>query len=50
LRVSLAIVPRAGVALDVDRPSDLDAAWHAPVGDATRATLRSLGYPSQRRG
>jgi 2-phospho-L-lactate guanylyltransferase len=49
LRVSFAIVPRAGVGLDVDRPSDLDAAWDAPVGPATRAMLERLGYPARRR-
>ncbi|MFN2615178.1 MAG: 2-phospho-L-lactate guanylyltransferase [Actinomycetota bacterium] len=50
MRVSFAIVPRAGIGLDIDRPSDLDAAWSAGVGDATRAVLTSLGYPSRRRG
>jgi 2-phospho-L-lactate guanylyltransferase len=49
-RVSCAVMPRARVALDVDRPRDLDLAWDAPVGDATRAALASLGYPARRRG
>ena len=48
--VPFAVVPRAGIALDIERPSDLDAAWAAPVGDATRAVLKDLGYPSRRRG
>jgi 2-phospho-L-lactate guanylyltransferase len=46
--IPFAIVPRQGVALDVDRPRDLDAAWRAPsLGEATRAMLGKLGYPAR---
>ena len=43
--VSFAVVPRAGIALDIDGPRDLEAARTAPVGPATRAALDVLGYP-----
>jgi 2-phospho-L-lactate guanylyltransferase len=46
--IPFAIVPRAGLGLDVDRPRDLDAAWRAPsLGEATRDALRALGYPQR---
>lgn len=48
--VPFAIVARQGIALDVDHPRDLDAAWDAPtLGRATRACLEKLGYPSRGR-
>jgi len=37
------------LALDVDRPSDLDDVLTLGPGDATRAALEALGYPSRRR-
>ena len=46
--IPFAIVARQAVALDVDRPRDLDAAWKAPtLGRATRACLEDLGYPAR---
>jgi 2-phospho-L-lactate guanylyltransferase len=48
-RVSFAVMPRARVALDVDRPKDLDDVWALGPGEATRAVLERLGYPSRRR-
>lgn len=48
--IPCAIVPLARVALDVDRPQDLDAVYPllAPEG-ATRAFLDTLGYPARGR-
>ncbi|MGZ6508580.1 MAG: 2-phospho-L-lactate guanylyltransferase [Actinomycetota bacterium] len=47
--VPFAVVPRARLALDVDRPRDLDDLWALGPGDATRAAMERLGYPSRRR-
>jgi 2-phospho-L-lactate/phosphoenolpyruvate guanylyltransferase len=47
--VPFAVLPLARVALDVDRPADLEAVLALGPGDATRAALESLGYPSRRR-
>jgi 2-phospho-L-lactate guanylyltransferase len=47
--IPYAIVPRARLALDVDRPRDLDDIWALGPGEATRAALERLGYPSRRR-
>lgn len=47
--VPFRLVARAGLALDVDTPADLAAAWDSPVGPATRAALRDLGFPERTR-
>jgi 2-phospho-L-lactate guanylyltransferase len=47
--VPFAVQPLPRLALDVDRPADLDAVWVLGPGDATRAALERLGYPSRRR-
>jgi 2-phospho-L-lactate guanylyltransferase len=47
--VPFAVQPLPRLALDVDRPADLDAVWALGPGDATRAALERLGYPSRRR-
>jgi len=47
--VPFAVQPLPRLALDVDRPSDLDDVWTLGPGDATRAALERLGYPSRRR-
>ena len=47
--VPFAIQPLPRLALDVDRPSDLDDVLALGPGDATRAALEALGYPSRRR-
>ena len=47
--VSLAIVPRPRLAIDVDRPRDLEELWRVGPGPSTKAALESLGYPSRRR-
>jgi 2-phospho-L-lactate guanylyltransferase len=47
--VPFALQPLPRLALDVDRPADLDAVWALGPGDATRAALERLGYPSRRR-
>ena len=41
------VLPR--LALDVDRPADLEDVWSVGPGEATRAALEALGYPSRRR-
>ena len=46
---SFAVMPLARLALDVDRPRDLDDVWTLGPGDSTRAMLERLGYPSRRR-
>jgi len=46
---AFAVLPLPRVALDVDRPADLDALWALGPGEATRAALERLGYPSRRR-
>jgi 2-phospho-L-lactate guanylyltransferase len=48
-RVPFAVMPLPRLALDVDRPEDLNALWALGPGDATRAVLERLGYPSRRR-
>jgi len=48
-RVPYAVLPLARIALDVDRPADLADLWALGPGEATRAALESLGYPSRRR-
>ena len=48
-RVPFAVMPLARLALDVDRPRDLVDVWTLGPGDATRAALERLGYPSRRR-
>lgn len=46
--VPMAVVARQGIALDVDGPQDVAAAWRYPtLGQATRAALKSLGYPER---
>jgi 2-phospho-L-lactate guanylyltransferase len=47
--VPFVVMPLPRVALDVDRPKDLDDVWTLGPGDATRAALERLGYPSRRR-
>ena len=47
--VPFAVQPLPRLALDVDRPADLDDVWALGPGDATRAALEGLGYPSRRR-
>jgi 2-phospho-L-lactate guanylyltransferase len=47
--VPFAVLPLPRIALDVDRPPDLDAVWALGPGEATRAALERLGYPSRRR-
>jgi 2-phospho-L-lactate/phosphoenolpyruvate guanylyltransferase len=47
--VPFAIRPLPRLALDVDRPADLEDVWALGPGDATRAALEALGYPSRRR-
>jgi 2-phospho-L-lactate/phosphoenolpyruvate guanylyltransferase len=47
--VPFAVQPLPRLALDVDRPADLDAVWTLGPGEATRAALEGLGYPSRRR-
>jgi 2-phospho-L-lactate guanylyltransferase len=47
--VPFAVLPLPRLALDVDRPRDLDDVWALGPGDATRAVLERLGYPSRRR-
>jgi len=44
--VSFAVMPNAKLALDIDRPADLEAAARTQVGAATRAALDALGYPA----
>jgi 2-phospho-L-lactate guanylyltransferase len=46
---SFALVPRPGLAFDIDRAADLEHAREVHVGEATRAMLETLGYPSRRR-
>lgn len=48
--VPFAVIPRRNVSLDIDAPRDLELASDFPLGDATRALLATLGYPSRRRG
>lgn len=43
------LVARPGLALDLDTPQDLDAAWDAPLGVVTRAALEELGFPTRLR-
>ena len=47
--VPFAVMPLPRLALDVDRPADLDDVWSVGPGDETRAALERLGYPSRRR-
>jgi 2-phospho-L-lactate/phosphoenolpyruvate guanylyltransferase len=48
--ISCAIVPVSRVALDVDRPADLDDVFGMLAADsATRAVMASLGYPARGR-
>ena len=47
--VPFAVLPLPRLAMDVDRPADLADVWAFGPGDATRAALESLGYPSRRR-
>jgi len=47
--IPFAVMALARVALDVDRPADLDALWTIGPGPAARAALERLGYPSRRR-
>jgi 2-phospho-L-lactate guanylyltransferase len=47
--VPFAVLPLPRLALDVDRPADLADVWALGPGDATRAALEALGYPSRRR-
>jgi len=47
--IPFAVMPLPRVALDVDRSADLEAVWAIGPGDATRAALERLGYPSRRR-
>ncbi len=47
--VPFAVLPLPRLALDVDRPADLADVWTLGPGDATRAALEALGYPSRRR-
>lgn len=47
--VPFAVMPLPRIALDVDRPADLDSIWSLGPGDSTRASLERLGYPSRRR-
>ena len=46
--IPCAIVARPGLALDIDRPGDLEAALPT-AGPATRDALHALGYPRARR-
>jgi len=48
-RTPFAVLPLPRLALDVDRPQDLDDVWALGPGEATRAVLERLGYPSRRR-
>ena len=48
-RVPFAVLPFPRLALDVDRPHDLIDVWTLGPGEATRAVLERLGYPSRRR-
>jgi 2-phospho-L-lactate guanylyltransferase len=48
-QVPFAVIPLPRLALDVDRPRDLDDLWTLGPGDATRAIMERLGYPSRRR-
>ena len=43
------VVERPGLALDVDRPEDLAAAWDHGVGAATRRALEGMGLPGRLR-
>lgn len=47
--VPFRLVVRPGLALDVDTPDDLEAAWNAAIGPATRAALTQLGFPNRLR-
>lgn len=47
--VPFRIVSRPGLALDVDTPADLEAAWTADLGPATREALTQLGFPTRLR-
>lgn len=47
--VTFAVMALPRLALDVDRPADLADVWTLGPGDATRAALEALGYPSRRR-
>ena len=47
--VPFAVLPLPRLALDVDRPADLDDVMAIGPGEATRAALERLGYPSRRR-
>ena len=47
--VPFAVLPLPRLAMDVDRPADLEDVWAVGPGDATRAALEALGYPSRRR-
>ena len=47
--VPFAVLPLPRLAMDVDRPADLEDVWALGPGDATRAALEALGYPSRRR-
>lgn len=40
-------ITRPGLAFDIDRPSDLVAAWDAAVGENTRTALADLGFPDR---
>lgn len=48
-RTPFRLVARPGLALDIDTPSDLEAAWTAALGPATRAVLGELGFPNRLR-
>jgi 2-phospho-L-lactate guanylyltransferase (CobY/MobA/RfbA family) len=41
------VVERAGLALDVDEPGDLRAAWAAGPGAHTRRALEEIGFASR---
>ena len=47
--VGAAIVERPGLALDVDTPDDLAAAWAHGVGPATRRSLEEMGIATRLR-
>ena len=47
--VPFAVMPLPRLALDVDRPADLNDLWSLGPGEATRAALEALGYPARGR-
>lgn len=44
---TFALVRRRNLALDIDLPDHLRAAWDAPIGENTRAALSALGFPGR---